>query len=320
MAEACEPTLALAYGPLGAKSTTPSMQPATATFIFPLLAAVVYVFSALLLKRSSDLGVGLWRTTFMVNMIVGAGFSLLWLLGGTPFNADHLWQPAIIAVCLFAGQISQFLALERGDVSVAVPVFGLKVILVAFFTPLITGDSVGLKLWVAAFLSVAGVTMLNKKDEGKSPKNLGITLIAGGIGAVCFALFDVLVMKWGSEWGVGHLLPCIFWINALLSLGLIPMFRSPLRAIPKQAWPWLLSGTVLLGGQSIIFVSTIAVYGSATSANIVYAARGLLSVALVWMIGHWFVNAEQHLGHRVMRWRLIGALMMMSAIVLVKVK
>jgi hypothetical protein len=81
-----------------------------------------------------------------------------------------------------------------------------------------------------------------------------------------------------------------------------------------------LGGTVLLGGQSIVFISTIANYGHATSANIVYAARGLLSVAMVWLIGHWFVNAEQHLGNRVMRWRLGGALMMMSAIVLVVVK
>jgi hypothetical protein len=37
------------------------------------------------------------------------------------------------------------------------------------------------------------------------------------------------------------------------------------------------------------------------------------------MIGHWFMNAEQHLGPKVMRWRLAGALLMMSAIVLVVV-
>ncbi|MDZ4286777.1 MAG: DMT family transporter [Prosthecobacter sp.] len=295
------------------------MQPATATVVYPLIAALVYVFSALLLKRSSDLGVGLWRTTFMVNMIVGASFSLLWLLGGQPVEIGNLWQPAVIALCLFGGQIAQFLALERGDVSVAVPVFGLKVILVAFFTPWITGDVVSLKLWLAAILSVLGVTMLNRKEVGKPPRNLGVTMIAGGIGAVCFAMFDVLVQRWGPAWGVGHLLPCIFWINAVFSLALIPLFRAPLRAIPRAAWPWLVAGTILLGAQSIVFISTIAAYGHATATNIVYAARGLLSVGLVWLIGHWFMNAEQHLGPRVLRFRLFGALMMMSAIVLVVV-
>ena len=284
---------------------------------YPLLAALLYALGAMVLKRSSQLGVGLWRTTFVANLIVAGLFSLLWLFGGPQVKVEDLWQPGLIALCLFAGQISQFLALEKGDVSVAVPVFGLKVILVAFFTPLLTGDSVGPKLWIAALLSVLGITLLNRKEAGQPPRNLGITLIAGGVGSICFAVFDVLVQKWGPAWGAGHLLPCIFWINAVLSLGLIPFFSAPLRAVPTQAWPWLVGGSTLLGSQSIIFVSTLAIYGKATSANIIYSSRGLLSVAMVWLIGHWFANQEQHLGPKVMRWRLAGALLMMSAIVLV---
>lgn len=293
------------------------MSPAAATTIFPLLAALLYAFGALVLKRSSDLGVGLWRTTFVANIIVAALFSLLWLLGGPPVEKELLWQPGIIAMCLFVGQLSQFLALEKGDVSVAVPVFGLKVIFVAFLTPFLIGEAVGVKLWIAAFLSVLGITCLNRKDAEKPQRNLLITFIAGGIGAVAFAVFDVLVQKWGPYWGAGRLLPCIFWINAILSFGLIFRFSAPLSRIPGKAWPWLLGGSALLGVQSITFVSTLAVFGKATNANIIYASRGLLSVLLVWMIGHWFQNAEQHLGPKVMRWRLIGTLLMMSAILLV---
>lgn len=293
--------------------------PTLATIVYPLIAALFYAFGALVLKRSSELGVGLWRTTFVANFIVAGLFSLLWLFGGPPVDRDLLWQPGVIAMCLFVGQICQFIALEKGDVSVAVPVFGLKVIIVAFLTPFIIGDAVGLKLWGAAFLSVLGIAFLNKKDQGKRPRGLGITLIAGGIGAVCFAVFDVLVQKWGPHWGMGRLLPCIFWINALFSCGLVFRFSAPLSAIPRQAWGWLGGGSVLLGTQSILFVSTLAVYGKATSANIVYASRGLLSVLLVWMVGHWFANLEQNLGPAVLRWRLAGALLMMSAIVLVVV-
>ncbi len=295
------------------------VSPAFATTLFPLIAALLYAFGALVLKRSSDLGVGLWRTTFVANLIVAGLFSFLWLLGGPPVERELLWQPGLIAMCLFVGQISQFLALEKGDVSVAVPVFGLKVILVAFFTPILIGDPVSVKLWVAAFLSVLGITFLNQKDAGRPHRHLLITFVAGGVGAAAFAVFDVLVQKWGPYWGVGRLLPCIFWINALLSFGLVFRFSAPLSAIRPRAWPWLVSGSVLLGSQSIIFVSTLAIFGKATSANIVYASRGLLSVVLVWMIGHWFMNAEQHLGPKVMRWRLAGALLMMSAIVLVVV-
>ncbi len=293
------------------------VSPAFATTLFPLISALLYAFGALVLKRSSDLGVGLWRTTFVANIIVAGLFSFLWLHGGPPVERELLWQPGVIAMCLFVGQISQFLALEKGDVSVAVPVFGLKVILVAFFTPLLIGDAVGVKLWIAALLSVVGITFLNRKDANQPPRNLLVTFIAGGIGAMAFAAFDVLVQKWGPSWGVGRLLPCVFWINALLSSGLIFRFSAPLTAVPRQAWGWLVGGSLLFGVQSVIFVSTIAIFGKATSANIVYSSRGLLSVALVWLVGHWFTNSEQHLGPKVMRWRLAGALLMMSAIVLV---
>lgn len=298
---------------------TAGVSPSVATTVFPLISALLYAFGAMQLKRSSQLGVGLWRTTFVANLIVATLFSGLWLLGGRAVDWHDLWQPGIIALCLFFGQTFQFLALERGDVSVAVPVFGVKVILVALFTPLLTGDIVGPKLWLAAFLSVVGIALLNRKEEGQPTRHLGITLLAGGLGAVCFAMFDVLVQRWGPAWGAGRLLPCIFWINGLLSFLLIFRFSAPLRAVPRDAWPWLTLGSALLGVQSILFVSTLAVYGKATSANIVYSSRGLLSVLLVWLVGHWFANAEQDLGPRIMRWRLAGAALMMSAIVLVVV-
>lgn len=293
------------------------MSPATLTVVQPSLAALIYVFSALLLKRSSELGVGLWRTTFVANMIAAALFSSLWLLGGEPVSWGLLWQPAIIALCLFIGQISQFLALERGDVSVAVPVFGLKVVLVAFITPYLTGELVGPRLWVAAVLSVVGLTFFNRKDEGKPPRNLGITLAAGGIGALCFAVFDVLVSRWGPSWGAGHLLPMIFWINGVFSFSLVARFKEPLRAVPRLAWPWLILASALLSVQSILFVSTLAKFGHATAANIIYSSRGLLTVAFVWLLGSWIGIREKDTGSKVMRWRLAGAALMMSAIALV---
>lgn len=291
--------------------------PDTATIVFPVIAALVYVFAALSLKRSNEMGVGLWRTTFVANQVAALLFSSLWLLGGREVSPALLWQPVVIALCLFAGQILQFLALDQGDISVAVPVFGLKVVLVAFITPFLTGDSVGLRLWAAAVLSVLGLTFFNRKDEGKPVRNLGVTLVAGGLGAVCFALFDVLVSKWGPYWGAGRLLPVIFWINGVFSFSLIRMFKQPLRAVPRLAWPWLLLGAALLSTQSILFVTTLARHGQPTTANILYSSRGLLTVAAVWMLGHWLGIQERHVGAKVMRWRLVGALLMMSAIALV---
>lgn len=293
--------------------------PSQSAIVFqPLIAALLYALGALVLKRSSDLGVGLWRTTFVVNMVAALVFALLWpLLGGPPVDRALLWQPALIGTLLFIGQIAQFLALERGDVSVAVPVFGLKVILVAMFLPFLVGESVSAKTWLASLLSVLGIALLGGRKPGAGGGNLAITLLSGGVGAVSFAIFDVLVQKWGPSWGAGRLLPLIFAFNALFSLSLMFGFSAPLAQIPRRAWSWLGGGSVLLSVQSVVFVGTVAKHGAAASANIMYASRGLLSVLLVWVIGHWFSNSEQSLGAQVLRWRLAGAALMLSAMMLV---
>jgi drug/metabolite transporter (DMT)-like permease len=289
----------------------------SAIIVLPLLAAFLFTISALLLKRSSDLGAGLWRTAFVCNCISGVLFSSLLTLGGPPVRVTLLWQPLCVALCLFAGLLTQFLALEKGDVSVAVPVLGMKVVAVALLTPLLTDDAVDARLWIAVLLCVAGIALLNRNHAGRRPHNIGITLLAAGFTAASFAMFDVLVQRWGPAWGVGRLLPIVFAINAALSLTLIPKFRAPLSALPRQTWKWLVPAACLLALQSILFVSTLAVYGKATTANVTYSSRGLLSVILVWGVGHWFANQERGLGARTLTWRLLGAALMLSAIILV---
>jgi drug/metabolite transporter (DMT)-like permease len=292
------------------------MTPQAATVLFPLLAAGLYSVSAMLVKRSNDLGVGVWRTTFVANLIVAVVYSFLWFLGGPAIDWSLWWQPAIIMLLLYSAQLLQFFALEKGDVSVAVPVFGLKVIIVALITPFLTGESVDQRMLLAAFLAVIGITFLNRKDSGPS-RNVGITILTGGLGAVGFAFFDMLVAKWGPHWSAGRLLPLVFWMNIPLTFLLAFKFRAPLSATPTRAWPWLIAGALLLGLQSVLFVSTLAIYGKATAANVIYASRGLVSVLLVWTVGHWFSNTEQALGSKVLRWRLLGSLLMLTAIALV---
>ncbi|MEO6785078.1 MAG: hypothetical protein ABI318_03005 [Chthoniobacteraceae bacterium] len=103
------------------------MPASTALIVLPLLGAFLFTFGALLLKRASDFGAGLWRTAFICNCIASVLFASLLGFGGPPVRWELLWQPLCIALCLFAGMLAQFIALEKGDVSVAVPVLGLKV-------------------------------------------------------------------------------------------------------------------------------------------------------------------------------------------------
>ncbi len=66
-----------------------------------------------------------------------------------------------------------------------------------------------------------------------------------------------------------------------------------------------------------MFITSISIYRHATTANVLYSSRGLWSVVAVWGIGHWFTNREQHLGPRVLAWRLVGAILLMAALLMV---
>lgn len=283
--------------------------------LLPLVAALVYVAGALLVKRASEFDVGIWRTAFLGNVIAAVIFSLLLPFGGN-FHVDLLWQPALVAVFYLLGQFLNFLALQNGDVSVATPVMGLKIILVAIFTKLLLTSGVSPTLWAAATLSSVAIALLNR-TEGAAHHHVGRTVLCAGASATMFAVFDVLIQKWSPAWGLGRFLPVMLAFTAMFSLGFVPFFKAPLWAIPRPAWPWLLGGCAGIGLQSVIFVSCIAHFGGAAQANVIYSSRGLWSVVAVWAIGHWFANKEQHLGAAVLRWRLAGAVMMMTAIALV---
>jgi drug/metabolite transporter (DMT)-like permease len=284
--------------------------------ILPLIAALVYAAGALLVKRSAELGGGVWRTAFIANIVTTLLYQPMWLLGGE-LHPELWWQPTLVAICFVAGQWFTFISLEKGDVSVATPVLGIKILLVAVLVAVGGGEALRWQLWVAAILATAGIVLLNRPGGRAAHHDVGRTIVTAGLAAVAYALCDVLVQHWSPRWGVGRFLPVALTIAAVFSCAFIFRFRAPLTAIPRGTWPWLMAGTFTLGVQSVVFVSTVAQWGHAASVNVVYSSRGLWSVVLVWVFGHWVSSREQQLGSRVLGWRLAGAGLMMSAIVLV---
>jgi drug/metabolite transporter (DMT)-like permease len=283
--------------------------------VLPLLAGVGYAAAALLLKRTADLGVGVWRTAFVANLVGGVVYAPLWALGGT-LHPALWWQPVLLGALFTLGQWFSFTAIDRGDVSVATPVLGLKILLVALLVTIFAGEVLRWQLWAAAVLATLGIALLNRSGRQGAHHNVGRTIITASLAAAVFAVFDVLVQRWAPAWGTGRFVPLVMGVTALLSFGFVPLFRAPLSAIPASSWPWLLAGSVTLGVQSLGFVATVAQWGAAASANVLYSSRGLWSVVLVWIFGHWVRSREQHLGRSVLTWRLAGAVLMMSAIVL----
>jgi drug/metabolite transporter (DMT)-like permease len=283
----------------------------------PLGSSIGYVVAVLLVKRSADYGVGIFRTTFVSNIAMGACFAPLWFLGGPGQPWSLVWQPLAAGALFFVGQFFTFIAQTKGDVSVATPMMGVKVLMVAVASTLLTAEGIPLKWWFAAGLSTLGVALLGRGDGTKKPHHVLITMACAAAASTAFGTADVLIQKWGRLWGAGRFLPIMFGGVAIVSFGLIPFFREPLSTIPRAGWRWLIPGTIIMAIQAAILASTMAIWGDATAANIVYSSRGLWSVIAVWMVGHWFQNREQHLGAAVLRWRLAGATSMLAAIVLV---
>jgi drug/metabolite transporter (DMT)-like permease len=286
--------------------------------LLPLASSILYVLGVLLVKRAADLGVGVWRTTFVANVTMALAFGPMWLVPGEALLWDRLWQPVLVAGLLLAGQVAGFYALSRGEVSVATPVLGIKVILVALWTTWMLEDRVTGRLWVASGLSAVAVGLLGYRG-GSVRGRVGWTVLYALVTALAFALFDVLVQKWSPGWGAQRFLPLLALLVAVYSLVLFRFFSAPLRMVPSGAWPWLLTGAGVLAVQSVAFIFTVARFGDATAANVVYNARGLWTVVAVGWVGHWFQNREQELGWGILRWRLAGAGLMSGSIVLVLV-
>ena len=286
------------------------------SLLLPLLSGIAYAIAALLVKRAADLGIGVWRTAFIANVAGAALFQPLLLLGGQ-IHLELWWQPVVLGCCFVVGQWLSFAALDRGDVSVATPVLGLKILLVAVFVTGLGGASLTWQLWLAAILATAGIALLNQRASAAPHHAVGRTIVTAGLAAACYAIFDTLVQRWSPTWDLGRLLPLTMAVSGLLSFVFIPMFHAPLSAIPQAAWRWLLSGAFLMGANSLVFIATIAHWRNATTANVLYSSRGLWTIVLVSSLGHWVKSREQHLGRKVLLSRLAGAVLMMSAIVLV---
>jgi len=285
--------------------------------LIPLGSALLYALGALAIKRSNQFGIGLWRISFLANWAMALCIAPMWFLGGSVPDGAW-WQPPVVAVVFFMAQTFTFLALTKGDVSVAVPILGTKVLLVALFSSVVLAGKVPVTWWIAAGLSTAGIFFLSRGDVSVRRNAFATAAFAAGA-ATFFSMNDVLVQKWVPAWGVGRFLPVMFACLALLSFLYMPMFQASLRQIPKGGRGWVAAGAWLLGIQATGILFSIGRFGDATAVNIVYSSRGMWSVILVWLIGHWFLNAEQDLGRSVLAQRLIGSAFMVLAIVLVVV-
>ena len=287
-------------------------------FFLPLAAAFIYAVGALLSKRAFQEGAGFTRMLVIGNWIQFFFFiPLLFFITETP-NWSQLHTALLTGCFFFVGQTCTFLAIRYGDVSVQSPVMGTKMVFVAVFATLFAGKVIPSMWWWGAFLSMIGVVLLTTGNIGKNKGNILVGALFALASAAAFGYSDVLVAKHAKDFSI-PLFPFIMMgVNAVLSLGFIPFFKASLSDISKPALKWVLWGGSALGFQATLLYFALSNYSNATAANILYSSRGIWSVVLVWMAGHWFANREKtDAGSMIMLRRFIGAALMLVAIALV---
>ncbi len=150
-----------------------------AYLLLPFAAGLLYALSQFGLKRAFDLGVGPWRSAFIANWLSGLVFlPLAFIRPDGPFWEG--WGPALAAAgALFAGQLLAFLAIERGDVSVAAPMMGAKVLGVVVLSVLLFRQGFGWDMWLAALLTTIAIALLQWGPSHERGRILRTVFLAG---------------------------------------------------------------------------------------------------------------------------------------------
>ena len=297
----------------------------------PLGAAFGYACGAIAIKRALGAGASAAWVNFLSNTLMAILFQFLWLMPGKSPDPRMLLAPVLCGLLFFLGQILTFRAISTGDVSVATPLLGAKVMLVALFTLILLGKPLPLTWWLASLLASAGIALISYMP-GVSVRHLRETVFCSLGAAGIYAITDVMVQKWVPMVGYGTFAAVMFGSMGIFSLVYVPGFvrharlgidafhesKNGLPGCPNIALPWLAGGSLLLAVQSLGMYSAIGLYGSAAITNILYGSRCLWSVLLVWSFGHLALESSQTQNHpSVMRRRLFGSLLLFSAMALV---
>ncbi len=283
--------------------------------VLPLLASLMYAFGSLYFKEAFQHGVNLIHAFVVTNWIMALVFVPLILVDAKAHDWATYLQPLFCALLFFGGHWFNFMALRRGDMSIVVPAMGTKSFFVALGATGLFGKAIAPGMWAAAVLTAVGIYILKRSDIGKL-KRQSSAIGPAILSAACFGICDSAVESWAPAYGPWQFIGLVFLIVALASSTLLPLADRPLRLADRTGMKALTIGGGILALQGILVAISVVSFDNATGVNIVYSARGLWSVVLVWWLGHRFLFRENERGRNTLMFRLIGAGIMMIAVFL----
>jgi drug/metabolite transporter (DMT)-like permease len=282
----------------------------------PLLAAVAFALGSMVFKRAFLEGAGMVHATVVNHVLLGFFFLplLAWETKPIPWAEWHM--PVLTAFVFLLGHLLNILSLRVGDVTVATPLLGAKVVFVGAIGWGVFGTQLTPWQWVSTGLATVGVVLMGLTDL-RPGRRMGLTTVSALGCAAAFALTDTMIQAWGGVFGVPSFLALQCLALSLMSVVTLPAFGPGALRAPAGAWKWILLGAALSAVQAAVMTVTIAVWRDAAGVNVVYATRGLWSIVLVWCVGHHLKNRERETaGGRRMGLRLAGAALILVAVFL----
>ncbi|REK27894.1 MAG: EamA/RhaT family transporter [Planctomycetota bacterium] len=257
-----------------------------------------------------------WTSMIVVCWTSAVVFPPLALLGGTMPSPALLWQPVVIGLLFLAGQLFTFLSVARGDVSIAAPVLGIKVLIVPAAAGFVVDEELPARVWVAAAVAMVGIAFVQARDAAVDRSRILAAVGYALLAACSMTLFDLLIQRWAPAWGAGYLLPIAFGCAAVSSLLFLTVADRPTDIRQAGAVRPLMFGAVLMAIQAIGMTLTLGLYGDATRVNIVYSLRGLWGVLLTWIVSRHAPAGDAQPSHRTMLLRFVGAVLIGMAVVI----
>ncbi len=294
--------------------------------LFPLFSSIIFVVGMMFAKNAIVKGTSPWTGTFFGNLWLAIIWAVYGISTGDLLPVAGWWQAAVIGLTFFLGQLFTYLAFQYGDVSVATPIFGVKVIIVALLAAVLANEPVALRVWVGAFLATIGVALVQAGtgrppsssdggSMGRPSKSAVLTVILALSAALALSLFDIGLQTWGRHWKSHRFLPVMFVWTGLFSCAVLPWVDRPSRLKELKTGRLMLIATLLMALQAMSMSYSLSAYGDATRINIVYALRGLWAVVLAWTLARIFGGREANLTTRVMILRLFGAVMLTLSVI-----
>lgn len=287
--------------------------------LFPLFSSVVFVLGMMLAKQAIDRGASPWTGTFFGNLWLALIWACIAVFRGEVVPVEAWTDAAVIGLLFVLGQLFTYLAFQLGDVSVATPVLGVKVLMVALLVSVMAQVKVPAMIWIAGALASAGIILIQWRSRSAGSKHgrTGLTIFMALCAALSLSLFDVCMQKWAAgSWNTFAFLPVMFGTAGILSFGFLPKVDSLKYLRSIGATKWMLGGTVLMATQAMSMCYCLAQFGDAPRINIVYALRGLWGVLLAWLLAKTLRTNEASIGHTIMLRRLAGAMLLTGAVLL----